>query len=990
MERATEKSAKWRDWGLPEWNDALFEHFFGAQTDPAPISRLVVTADELKRAVGDSSSPPQEVLTCFRAVVRKALAESGRTLCEDGVLRESAPRREVGVGLPRYFAHLVVTCIAATGTADSEGETEFRKRLNDFLGRPVENPNYTLTKLPTLWTSLAAWLEKSSKEGGRYRTLVLDREPHLPIIGYSVHLAFPNHRDRRLLFEVLTTLSTVETPPVLTILEAISRRLIEFSPRFQREYESFRRLFFSGAAGLEVCPFWSAVCDVTQSRSTAPPSKGRERARLRVRLDTDYDGSFALSFFLNVPESPPPTGFSFEPAEEFGGRDFPWLVTGHDGEISPAELFLQGGSAGRMPGMSSAMDCVVSEGLLLFEEHDNGQRVLSVRRPRFGRLWALVRDTLLADLIHVLARRGAGVRSLVARWTGWTELSGFDAADIPPTWELPESLACLRVLEDTIEPLRVILRHGVQVGTTWLGRRECLPSVVSVGREADYSANLGVGPSTAIRLVAVSSGTADDTPEYEFPPPPTAPHDIEGRAIFNVSLRGGGSISKHVDFVLDVLGADYKQARSPAHWFVEGTSADIVDPITLDREITREAIVGSEVAAVLDLEGVWPEESEAGGSTPRESLVEILAALFQNRRGMGEGELCDWFRRVLSLPLQSCWPLLRAWTECGALDCFTFRGWRARHYFARPAHVTGFAKATGGFAAAVCGLVPRAVQRQVELAARNNGVSVVRRHSLSAHTPTILTLQADDWRSLESVARDSAIAPIRFLKPLSECIRSIHDIASRSTPLPANHVLVGYWDWLQGRLSSTPPEDDLRLEWYKREDAPDSFVVRRGAETVYHSRSKNWAMLVARHCRGDCPLSLPNRDGVSSVTSPGLYLPLGLSRWVAVASGVAAAPLQSHEGLQQAYRWPSVAQFEAALRLLGLGHNPSAAGLRASWIVSLLRATVPAGARLVPLPRDVEAKLRTLLGDSLVIERHVPDTLLPRIRAVLSSAGGSR
>src|SRR5262249_52781677 len=135
--------------------------------------------------------------------------------------------------------------------------------------------------------------------GEPYRTLVLSRPEHLRIIGYSLELAFPPHRDQRELVEILAGIPI--PPPVVSVLERIETHLPRFGPRFRQTYHEFRAAYFGDKEGLYRWPFWSAVLDALKRRSLGASETGSaSQPRLALRLDTDAEWRFALTVYTDL------------------------------------------------------------------------------------------------------------------------------------------------------------------------------------------------------------------------------------------------------------------------------------------------------------------------------------------------------------------------------------------------------------------------------------------------------------------------------------------------------------------------------------------------------------------------------------------------------------------------------------------------------------------------------------------------------------------
>ena len=128
-------STSWRTWGLFDWNRALFEHFFRLNEgeQDVPVSRLVVTSETMQ-VVTRTSDDADAVVDVFLDVVRVRLAGKDRNLCTDALQLEWAGIR--GLAIPPFFAHLIVTCLAAA----RPGRTgNFRRQSADRVsGQPME------------------------------------------------------------------------------------------------------------------------------------------------------------------------------------------------------------------------------------------------------------------------------------------------------------------------------------------------------------------------------------------------------------------------------------------------------------------------------------------------------------------------------------------------------------------------------------------------------------------------------------------------------------------------------------------------------------------------------------------------------------------------------------------------------------------------------------------------------------------------------------
>src|SRR6267143_3304472 len=185
-----------QSWAISEWNKRLFEYFFSiADEGDEPVTRLVVTPEELQRVVGSDAVSQDNVHDTFLKAIRERLKAEKKLLWDAFALEK---RRTNRYAIPPFFAHLVLTCLAAS-YADDDGRDQgnnFRKWLNTLLGRAPDDPNYPLYDLPVLWWKLVSWLDEARRRGESYRELVLPKPGRMRLIGYSVNLAFPPRKDQ--------------------------------------------------------------------------------------------------------------------------------------------------------------------------------------------------------------------------------------------------------------------------------------------------------------------------------------------------------------------------------------------------------------------------------------------------------------------------------------------------------------------------------------------------------------------------------------------------------------------------------------------------------------------------------------------------------------------------------------------------------------------------------------------------------------------------
>jgi|ERR1035437_40846 hypothetical protein len=133
------------DWHLSDWNEALLRRFFTAPSgESGPISRLYVTAEELKRAVGSTLSADQ-VRDSFISMLRTTIR--GRSLGKDADGRASNWDSSKPTA-PPFLAHLLFTCMIANDLSEELQDLgNYRLRLTRALG---SGTNHGLERLKIL------------------------------------------------------------------------------------------------------------------------------------------------------------------------------------------------------------------------------------------------------------------------------------------------------------------------------------------------------------------------------------------------------------------------------------------------------------------------------------------------------------------------------------------------------------------------------------------------------------------------------------------------------------------------------------------------------------------------------------------------------------------------------------------------------------------------------------------------------------------------
>lgn len=250
----------WKAWNIQGWNEKLLAHFFerseGQQT---PVVTLLVTSEALARVSGDPDADPEEARTAFVQAVRIGIKQS-KSLLESASDYPGWPGPPPRAAKPRFVAHLLLTCVAASESSDELGSEEsFITRLRLLTDNQL--PDQSLHNLPHLWEHLAAWLGKNEQT---YRRLLLPNPGAFTRIGHTIRLSFPDRRDQKLLSDLLDRagLAGLE-PPVGRLLSLLSSERSRFRPSFIAAFDEFRRLFHTSdrqqAKHLLEHRFWEAV-----------------------------------------------------------------------------------------------------------------------------------------------------------------------------------------------------------------------------------------------------------------------------------------------------------------------------------------------------------------------------------------------------------------------------------------------------------------------------------------------------------------------------------------------------------------------------------------------------------------------------------------------------------------------------------------------------------------------------------------------------------
>lgn len=541
-----DRMSGWRTWNLRAWNERLLAHFFRGD-DARPVVVLLVTADELARASGDVEADPDDVRDAFIESVRAAIRRS-HSLLEDASDYEGWPGPPRPDLTPRFVAHLMFTCVAASESSDELGdESSFVARLRDLTQGQL--PEHSLQNLPRLWQHLSTWLAANAPA---YRPLVLPNPGGLVRIGYTVKLAFPDRRDQKQLSELLDRAGLAgHEPPVGRVLSTVARERNRFRHSFLSAFDEFRRLFESSsgrsASRLGEHRFWAAV------REAALRGRGEEGLLgddVRVSLLAEEEDDRIALFVVSDAATDGAGIQSFDLPVAYGSWRYGLVAKGRDAldadsldELARAVL----GGALRLPKISSCVEqgvlpfVIGSHGLLEFAGIDQLDDVCV----------ALVRESLAADVKRLFGNAATTFRP--SSYGGWIQVHEPALRPLPTTALDPTALARTWLLHESFTPTAIRLLGGVRADDGWLGVKEALPRLAAAG---------------ARRIVLESSAgtivpSRGDDETWILPP-----KDITGEFTIVAAFEEDEQ-RRSVRFLAAPASETFKSPTDPDAWIVE-------------------------------------------------------------------------------------------------------------------------------------------------------------------------------------------------------------------------------------------------------------------------------------------------------------------------------------------------------------------------------------------------------------------------------------
>ncbi len=953
----------WREWDIPYWNAALFQHYFASGQANAPVRRFAATAQEMKRVAGSTTASPSDVLQHFVKAFRKALSASQKSLCSDALSRPWDPHNVRSGAIPPFFAHLLLTCFAAAVSGpDGQPEGNFRRRMKRLLGRDVKGAA-RLSKLPELWKTIRDWLAAARREGMPYRELVLPEPGHRKLIGHSYWLSFPPHRDRLRLRQLFSDRSVLSSQAFDRVGETLESHAAEFTPGFRQELEKFVEAVRTGESSeVEEHPFWLAIID------SLPASATRRVVGVNaiLRLDLDNDRHFSLTVLVEREHRSDVGELLVQPAGEFAVGEHQFFLDVSDpDQISLAHQLLR-----RSPqyltiiSTRSSLFKSLRWRVLLFTVSKDGSWVSthSCRQDRED-IRALVAEQ--SGSSFALALREAGARPIVtpSLYPGWVEVRRFQGRHLVAA--ASTELGMMPTVRRLIGLKSLPLRGGVRLQDGWLGRKGCLPTIVASRGAVTLWPCGSVGGGASIPLECHS-----DSPHVWHIPDT----NYQGAFVLRAGAGDEDFACRRLTFRPCGDGHHFRPVQRLERWFREGATDNVENPA---QEQTPE------LSGLGSVSGMLPQADSTGDISPAvATLVEVFSGLVCRRRGIEERDVYAWIDRLLGARGRLARDIARAWVEHGSFDRLTSHRWRRNLYVARPPRLVLIGQSTGSIGRIVLqGLIPEVTRERVSRAAERLGGKLLTLGT-SDWVPPIWTVHLPKIESIEDVIQHAKLSPSLIVRPSRIQLSSVESIASRTSQLRRHHRPVGTWDWSMGHFRREARVGvGVEVERYRRTDVPDAFVVWRDGEPIWHGLSMTWAVLVGAWARGDQPFVSGDTDSFSRLGGRGLYLPLAVGRLASLLGSEPPGPVQTAEGMSYVYRLGSQLQRNLIRDTLWPSSLSASLLRQMGWLAVCLKGM--SAEPLVPIPQTVTALLQSYKSVPVAAELarylRIPRRLLPYI-----------
>jgi hypothetical protein len=833
----------WKAWTVFDWAEAFFRHFFVVRDTDEPIHSLSVGAEELADVVTSYSGDGSDLLRLFTGAVRRRLEESDLSLGLDAA-RLSASWNQSTVGAPPFLGHLIFTCAVASEVTDSgTDENDFRRRLT----RRLQRRSHALEKLIPLWEALSEWLSERAHDKGDVRPLLLPDRGHLRIIGYSVRLAFPGRRDKRIAAEVLKNAGvrsdSLGIAEVLRIIQPVVGRR-RFTPSFVSAFDEFRDAFRDGRVDLKQYPFWRVITEASRL------SVVRSRYSCVLVKESPDDGQspspLAMMTSQSAAQALLPTYTLADAGFEVAGHDA--FVTRNDGTLlTTLSEFIEVADRLDAPHLVKQL----RDGLMAFVFSDMGLFRAESSFPKHGTCDILVSPKKHALLHEFLQRGGVRHSERRASFDGWRECFDIDAEHLSGR-PMPPGLR--NGFEGSSHDSQLEIIGGIGLASGYLGRAPFLPTIRC---PEDVSLNISPPP-----LRVNKTGFT----EWRFDA------DSIDATVRIDACRGdrvvGGS---HVRFWADIDAPVFKTPNNASWWYAETSTPD---------EPCRSSTAFEDLfGATPQLIGCSNERTSAPSCDVADALASALAARFTRRRGLPESEFVELIVTAFSNRAPHERSLIaRAWLECWFVERFSNPRWSNRVYFPVAPFVLAHTT-TDAVHGRLVGLLTRSQRSRLSKRADIAGFKLREASSITGILPPVLEFLTDSVEALEKFGAEETLK-VRHLASAEEIIAGVSRfVLQAGSRLPTGYEVL--------RTDAMSPSS--RIEWRRRIDSPDVFAVYRNDELVGWTRSRVHAVFVAT-AESPCP-NFPN----ASITRSPNFLPLPLARFLSATSPTLPSPTWESE-----------------------------------------------------------------------------------------------
>lgn len=886
----------WSQWKELDWNRALFLHFFGPDENDEPVTRLLVTARGIAKAVRAEAGQEAEVEESFRKVITASPTRINARFRGDEFVF-SPPFNEP----PQAVLHLLFTCyVASAGDEELRSFGDFRHRMAKIL-RHSDEPTYPLDGLGRMWQQFHSWLERSRRAGFTWRLLRLPDPGAMVRIGYSLKLAFPHRRDQALLEQILPAAGFASQPPLRELLELLRRRRDDFTETFRTAYEEFRQSFIAGRFNGEHSPLLDAVKDAIAHGEAVRADSGK-LGLLSLVAERDDHGCLRLLLLSHcMPRTQGTSRLGAFKVDSAQGT-FRFAVTldhaDFDGADTAIELLLGDELSNHWRGFGrEPLARIVHDGVLLFQRGPFGILECVRNLNEEGDVWPLVHQRLASQFEDVLAPlRTPSPVSLGSAYGDWREFDAMPSSLLRAIdWTRNDMLAGVRCLQQCALDHHTALVGGIPTGEprTWFGHQAVLPTIRVNGRTDMVTLAKENGECLGhAEAVAGAPGMFSLSPLAREVP-------LEGEYVVGVQCTGGSPLLRRVCFRASVDSFVFLGPSKPEKWLCEGTLADLVqwDSAGALSDIDT---VGKE-AAFTNWSDVNPGgEASSELSARVAALTEICAARCLRRRDFSESEWYELFERVFeNRDVRLRRLVLRAWIEAGLFDQAVDAGWRSRRLFARKPRLAVSFEGTV-VKGRLVGLVPTVLINRLRLEVVTAGGNMGQHPSASCWVAGAWEIRGLDYDALERITRNLSMEELFCVPSPMQLIGSRSKFRRHLSQRPLHYEKFGVWNWMTHCFDRADRSEEaaVRVEWHQRTgrfDAPDYFVVTRNDVEEFVSYSQNWALLAAARLAKATPFVRAGGT-VSSEVDPWVFLPLSVGRFCFAAGTACAGPMRGRDG----------------------------------------------------------------------------------------------